>query len=396
MIWQRRVRIGLAVAGVACAAAVYLLARDRPSGPAPVSLLPTDRAVLLDGGETTSIRMTGLFEDVLSADSFKKYDDRTWYENPRMVSRDGTTVEADEGLEYNPAVGSDTPGKFELSKRVRVVTEDGLELQAELATYDGVTGLVTLPGDVKIVKGRLTATGVGGLYDRTREFFKIEDQARAVIAPAADGGQTIDASARAMTMARQEHFLRLEENARIARPAEVLAADTATIYFTEATEDLRLVDLSGRATVTPVAGAPNPSPDMRGDTISLMLHPEGQTLKQATLSGNARLTQTEPGGARVIDAAWIDLTTASDGRTLNGLRARQDVRVELSASADGPSRTIRSSTLVASGSDARGLERARFEGGVDFVERPAGQSAPRTGRSRTLVMSWDARSSFSH
>jgi hypothetical protein len=99
MIWQRRVRIGLAVAGVACAAAVYLLARDRPSGPAPVSLLPTDRAVLLDGGETTSIRMTGLFEDVLSADSFKKYDDRTWYENPRMVSRDGTTVEADEGLD---------------------------------------------------------------------------------------------------------------------------------------------------------------------------------------------------------------------------------------------------------------------------------------------------------
>jgi lipopolysaccharide export system protein LptA len=393
MIWQRRVRIGLAVAGLASAAAVLLLARARPT-PGPPMLVPTDSEAVYEGGATTSSRLEGALENVTASfDSWKEYEDgRMWYSGVHLrFHSDGFELWADEAIARKRPTDTDTPGEVDLSGHVRAKTTDGLEVETPTATYRDETGVVVMPGEVKVVKGRMTATGMNGQYDRRQDLFVIQEQAHVVLTAGEDGGEPVDATSASMTMARAEQFLRMDGGARIVRSRETLVGDAATVYFTEATEDVRLLDLRGHASVTPAAGIENPPPGMRGDTIALAFHPGGQALRQATLTGSALLTQAEPGGTRSIAAPWIDLRTGADGQTVIGLEAKDHVVVELPAVAGGAARTITSSTLAARGAEPAGLETARFEGGVEFVERTRTRegASVRTGRSQALQLALD-------
>lgn len=391
MSWQRRARAGLAVAGLAAAAAVFLIARDRPE-PAPVSLEPSDRLAVKEGGTTTSLRLSGAFEDVrISADSWKEYEDGSvFYTNARIeFPRDGVTVRAGEMLARGREAGAETPAELELNGDVEVLTGDGLELRTDSAVYQAATGLVTMPDAVELVKGRLTATGVGGVYERQQELFRILDQARLVVAPAAEDGEAADATSRTMTMAQAEQFVRLEGDARIVRPSETMTSQVATIYFTGEQEDIRQLDLRGGAAVVPAEGAENPPPEMRGEDISMSFRPEQHTLRQATLTGGASLALRDAAGVRTIEGASIDVRTGEDGRALIGLDARDDVVVRLPAADGRPARTIRAPALSATGADGQGLQAARFTGGVEFEEDAAGGDTARIGRSRVLVLQLD-------
>lgn len=397
MSWQRRARAGLAVLGLAAAVAVFVLARDRVEPP-PVSLEPTDAEVELEGGSGTELRLSGPFENVrFSFSAWKQFKDgRFWYQDLAAVFQDdGVEVRAGEALQSGGGAAGEDPAELELSGDVTVLTTDGLELRTPRATYTSTAGVVTMPEAVEIRKGRLTATGVGGFYDRPQELFRILDQARLTVAPMAedadadsDAGETINASATTMTMARREHLVRLEGQARIERPTETLTSDVATIYFHEDTEQVRLLDMHGAARVEPAPDVADAPPEMRGDTISMTFRPEVRTLQQATLAGNASLALIDAGARRTVDAAWIDLQTGPDGRTLTRLDGKQDVVVTLPAADGAPARTIRAPLLSATGADGAGLERARFDGGVEFVERGT-DGGERTGRSEALTLALD-------
>jgi lipopolysaccharide export system protein LptA len=394
MTWQRRARAALVVAGLAAAAIVFLVSRSRPE-PAPITLAPTDREAIREGGAMTSSRISYSTEDLLvTAEAWKDYDDgTTWYREVYVrFENDDVEVWAGEALSRGREPGSDVPAVLELSDDVRLRTQDGLELRTASAIYQAAPGIVTMPGEVTITKGRLTATGVGGYHDRDQELFTLREQAHAVVVPAEGGADTdvVDATSSSMTMARLEHFMRLEGQARIERPGETLSGDLATIHFTEGTEDVRLLDLRGHAAVVPREGVENPPPEMRGDTIAMTFHPEHRTLSQATLTGSASLILREAAGRRSVDAGWIDVLTDEDGRSLRQLTARDRVVVELPATGTAPARTIRAPALTATGAAGQGLQSARFEGGVEFVEHPAASgAATRTGRSRVLDLRLD-------
>jgi hypothetical protein len=129
---------------------------------------------------------------------------------------------------------------------------------------------------------------------------------------------------------------------------------------------------------------------MRGDNITITFHPDGRTVQHATLTGAASLQLSGERGRRSIRGTWIDLVTAADGRTVTRLEAKDNVVVELPASGETPAREIRAATLLAAGTAARGLETARFQTGVRFVERRAAGAAAaapeRTVTSAALVL----------
>ena len=143
--------------------------------------------------------------------------------------------------------------------------------------------------------------------------------------------------------------------------------------------------MHGHARVTPRADAANGAPDMQASEMTLEFQPDGQTLRHATLTERARVTQTTEQGTQTISAAAIDLVTAADGRTLTNLDAKGTVEVLLPASGANPDRTIHAATLVTSGEGQAGLKSAVFAGGVTFVEKLAARPARGGGRAAGAV-----------
>ena len=392
MRWQKPARVVLAVAGLGAAAAVYFYARDRPQRAPAEKPVASDRNATVESGPGTTMRFSGDEKRVrYSFDSFKSYPDKEVLTKAHAVfEADGLELWADE-VEFTKK-GDVRAEQFRGHGNVRLRTTDGLELQTDSASYDPVGGgTLLMPGKVTFSKGRVSGSGDGASYVRAQELFKFNENANVVLQPDEKGAGGLRARSRSMTLARIEHFARLEQGAVIERTAETLSGDTATIYLTEDEKQIRLVDLTGHAKVTPAPGTTG-SPDMGADTISLVLHPEGNTLQRSTLTGKAALAIAEATGTKSITAAWIDATTAPDGRTLTGLSAREQVVVELPAAQKTPARRIEAATLTSSGDPKKGLTQARFEGSaqgvpVRFTERHANsgaRGATREGTSRRL------------
>ena len=211
--------------------------------------------------------------------------------------------------------------------------------------------------------------------------------ASARIAADESGKGAADATSTTMTLERVQKSLRLDGAARIVSETETLSGDIANMFFTEDESALRFLELRGHASVVPIDPGAGGAPDMRADDITMTFHPDGRTVHHATLTGTAALQLSGSTGGRSIRGSWIDLFTAADGKTLTRLEAKDNVVVVLPATASAPAREIRAATLLATGKEPKGLETARFQTGVRFVERRTGASpSERTVTSSTLVL----------
>jgi lipopolysaccharide export system protein LptA len=405
MSWQRKARIGAALVGLGSAAALFLLTRPRPPVEPGATLAPLDSSVAVQAKGGTFVRSRGdtvLFQ-MKYAGSTQSPDGHMRFDQAQIAFEDGRfAVSADVVETRATPLTSDRPAQVDLKGHVHLVSTevgDDLTLSTDAATYDDAADLVTIPGEVTFSRGRLSGHGVGATFNRAQDLFQLLDQATVDVESGAPtdpgGGSPVAATAKSMTLARAEKFMRLEEHATIDRATEKMAADVATLYFTDDEKQIKLVDLHGGASVTPVPGATDPPPAMAGDTISLALYPDGAALQRATITGHASMVLAGAEGRRSIDASWIDALTAPDGRTLTRLEGRQGVVVHLPKTADAPARTISAASLVASGEPSRGLQSALFDGGVTFVEtvppaRGRGTAAAtRTATSKALILVLD-------
>jgi lipopolysaccharide export system protein LptA len=413
MRWQRGARYGVAGVGLAVAAAVYLASRKPAPPPADLKPIIVDQNAIEQGGRGTTYRLfDGRRRGEVEHESWAKFaDGRTLFFKARLhiVEEQVVDIWADViETAGRPAQGTET-GRVELQGHVRVVTADGLEVKTERARYEDDTGRVTIQGPFTYTQGRITGRGVDGQYERLERILTIADQAQATVAPGAPGETTTEATAKSMTLVRASRQLRLEHGAKIVRQAETLAANTAVLFFTEDEQYVRRAELRGQSSVTP-AGAPGPAspPAMRADDIDLTLHDGGQVLKRAQLFGRtapASMVTTDASGESAIKAAELDAELARDGATLVRLDAkrgssgkadspREQVVVNLPPAANTPAREVRGDSLTARGAPDKGLQTARFDGSVVFIEQTdasAGKSVSRRATSATLDLGLDGR-----
>lgn len=273
---------------------------------------------------------------------------------------------------------------------VQFTSDGGLSMRSAEATYSDRDGIVRVPGAVEFTRGSLRGSGVGATYDRNRDTLWIMENAKLdVAADPAKGQGAITGSAGAMGLARAEHFLRLERDARLSGDGRTLEGDVIVIRLTEDDERVRLMELRGNSRITGGASGPQA---MSARDIDLTYAEDGRTLQHARLVENAVLQLAPGDGAagKRISGSTIDLTLGPDGNTVTNLAAQQRVEVDLPAEGDVPAKQIRAAALSAHGAPGAGLQQATFTGGVDYREtraaRPKVAAVSRTARSDTLVL----------
>ena len=262
-------------------------------------------------------------------------------------------------------------------------------MTSDQANYDERTGVVTIPGAVQFTKGRLTGSGVGATYDQNRNVLWLLDQAKLTVKPDATGAGAAEATAKGIGMARNEHYVRLVENAHIVGEGRTLDANEIVLQLLPDDSTLQSVAMRGNSRITGSGGASGAECDVRARH-----RPDLCARRPHAADGEARRERgrrrfTADGGARKVSAATIDLTMGPDGSTITGLNANQNVALDLPAAADAPAKRITSATLNAGGPN--GLQTATFAGGVVYRElRTGGRGAPppseRTARSQRLIV----------
>jgi lipopolysaccharide export system protein LptA len=219
----------------------------------------------------------------------------------------------------------------------------------------------------------LSGTGVGMVYDEASDVLSLLAQANVHIAPDKHRKGAADIVSGRAAFARREKHVRFEDTVRIVRQGQTIDADTAVGYLSADEDHIERVELRGHSKITMANAAPGAVQELTATDMDLKYGDDGQSLEHATIDGDASIQlageSKRPG--RQIAAKTIDVALAPDGGTPTALIAREGVLLTLPPEADVPGRTIRSATLDAQGEPRHGLNRARFDGKVEFRERGA-------------------------
>ena len=271
---------------------------------------------------------------------------------------------------------------------MQVTSDSGVSITGGEATYSDADGLLQMPGPVEFSKGRMQGSGVGATYDRNREVLWILDQSRIRVAPGPKTGQSaLEATSGAAGLARAEHYVRLERNARVTAEGRTLEADDIVVRLSDDEERVSAIELRGNSRISGGTGGPQ---TMTARDIDLAYAEDGRTLQRAHLVENAVVQFAGAAQGKRIAGSVIDITMGPDGSTVTGLTATERVRVDLPPEGQGPAKTIRAAALVAEGEPGAGLRAATFTGGVDYREtraaRPKLPAITRTALSDSLVL----------
>jgi lipopolysaccharide export system protein LptA len=382
MRWQKLARVAIALFVVGFIVVVVLAVRRPQRPPAEDGGIRfSDKDVLSEirGGLVAHNWGDGYR---LSADTERVYPDgRVIYTKATLELPDrggrNVTIHTDE---LAVLVAEREVGTATLRGNVRLVTDDGLDLQAAEATYDRAEGLLRIPGAVTFTRGRMRGAGVGATYDEQRDVVWLLDQARIVVAPDAQGEGGLESTSTAAGLARGDQYALLTGGAHIVGPGRDLRADEITIRMTADNERVQALELRVNSRIT---GGTQAGDSMSARDIDLHYDEDGRALRQARLVDNAVVhLPAEGGGRRRVAGRTIDIDLAPDGTTVTALRAAEAVQLDLPREAPGgPERRILASALNASGSERAGLQAATFTGNVEYREiHKAGTRIARAAR----------------
>ena len=401
MRWQRIARLAIGVFVLVFAAIVAVKLWRPTNQPATPATTPrVDPKTVAELGQltyTSTDDKTGKVQYTINAKRSLTYPDgRQVLDDADILlpDRNGRTLKVHGGameLVMPQRGGDGKPETVIVTKGVKLTSDDGLEVTSDQANYDSRTSVVTIPGAVQFTKGRLTGSGVGATYDQNRNVLWLLDRSTLNVKPDATGAGAADATAKGIGMARNEHFVRLVENAHIVGEGRTLDANEIVLQLLPDDSTLQSVAMRGNSRITGSGGTSGTSGAnaMSGRDIDLTYAPDGKTLQQAKLVENAVVEFTAEGAPRKVSAATINLTLGPDGSTVTVLDASQKVVLDLPAAGEVPARRITSATL--NGGGPTGLQTATFAGGVVYREfRTGRRGAPppseRTARSQRLIV----------
>src|SRR3954469_15677419 len=246
--WQKRARLVIAAVGVAVVALVALTVRHRqpPAPAAPVKRLDP-RAV----SESSGVRLTQStgqkVPGVVDAERTLAYADGTMKLINAKVTKDR------DGLRYvitgkEARVGMDQ-SNVAMNGDVRLRSSDGLDAQAEQATYSRGEGIIRAPGPVRFAKGALSGTAVGMTFDEGRDVLWLLDQAVIKVAPGTKTGGGADIVSGTAGYARRDNYMRFERSVKITREPRTVAAGAATAYLAPGGGKLQSLELRGNSNI---------------------------------------------------------------------------------------------------------------------------------------------------
>lgn len=383
MKWQRRARFVIAVAAIAFGVLVALRTGRRATMTVEKPAAATDPQAVAESEGGQTFRVNREREEIrVKYERLVTYADNT----SKMFGVNVTTERSDRTFVIaanEGQVGKDE-STIELDGKVRVTVSDGLVLTAEHAVYTQNDGFTRVPGPAEFSRGRMVGSGAGLAFDQAQNILTITDGAHVEVGADAEGAGAMMVDAGTLEFRRGEHVMRFDRSMNAARGGQVLSADTAVAHLTEDEQTVQAMELRGQSRIAQPEPKPGQLDRLTGRDMDIRYAPDGRLLEHVVLNGDAVMLLAGEAqlGGRQIAASMIDISMAPDGATPKGLRAAENVRVQLPADRAGISRTIRAGELDGRGDDRRGITAATFTGGVQFNEK--GPSLERTAASAVL------------
>lgn len=386
MKWQKWARLLVATIGIAAAVVVYATMGERAK-PVPVSepnrLDP--KAVIESSGNVVQ-QVRGTRQDFL-------------IEAERQLTYEGgatkllgvkITVRNRGGRDYvvtgREAQAAENQKELQLTGGVELKASDGFTIRTDNAAFNQDTGLMTAPGGVTFGRDRLSGSGTGMSYDKNADVLSLADQSHVVLRDE-QGKTTLEFTSAKSTLDRMAHVLSLEGNVHALRDEQVIEATQGVARLTP--DDQRITDMELRGNSRVVGGGSGVD-SMSARDMNLHYAPDGKTLEHAQLVGGGAVALTGQSGSpgRQFLGETLDILLAPDG-ALTKATGRENVRLDLPASADAPARSIKARTLDADGAPGAGLTAARFAENVEYREESGKSSSARAARARALAVGLD-------
>ena len=387
MRWQGAARIGLAIGLIAFGSAVFLGVRERAEPAAaragidradPDAVIESTGAEFVQtagGQENFAVEAT---RQLTYADGRVRFVDGITLRVSGQADRDSFVIAGTE------ASVNDTQTDVAVSGDVRLTVSDGMGVRTDAAAYATDRGTITMPGPTTLTRAGLEASGRNVVYDRNRAVVDLGEAARVRLI--GDGGRAaVDIESAQATLAQADGYMHFEGDTTVLTGSLTLAADATTAQLGDGETALERLELRGAARIqsaTPTAGGLR---EMRASEMTLDFEETTRILERAVLAGAAAIEMvgSDSGRGASVDADTMDVTIAAGG-DVTALAARDGVRLELPATADGTRQQISAVMLTGSGPPDVGLNTVRFDRDVEYREARAGAPASRVIRAERL------------
>ena len=386
--WRRQIRIALAlfVVGLGLAVLFGLRERAEPARAVVVERMDPDAVIQTRGSR---IVQADSFGDNLRivADRQLTYSDG----GLRMIDGVEITVESRDDREGFTLQGTEASvdadqTEVELTGSVRFAAANGLEAMTDSAFYSQSDGVVRMPGTATFLRDDMEASANSAEYDRTSDLLRLSGDA--VVTLTTDDTATVIASHSA-AIAETNGFMTFDGGVRIEADARQMTADRAGVTMVDGTSQLEALELHGGARIVGSAPEPGELREMTASDIRLDYDETGQSIERATLDGAAHLELFGAAGRRGTQVAGRSMVVAftMDGTGVDTLSARDNVVLDIPAADDRPAQRVTADVLRATSESGNGLERAEFEGSVEYRETrrdPETESDTRIARAQRL------------
>ena len=382
MRWQKKARVSVAIFGIVFAAVVYFAIGERETvatAPRPSRLDP--RAILETIGSKVQQLRLAHQDYVVEADKQLSYEDgstKLFGVRIRVPDRDGkdffvTAREAQAGPDQK---------ELKLEGDVKLQASDGFEVTTDQASFNDEDAMVVAPGLVSFRKGQMSGSGMGMSYDKDNDILSLDEMSHVQVT-AGDGTVRMEFTSGSAILARIENILTLDGGVHALRGEQMIEASRSTATLTEMEEHITFIELRGDARV---AGG-GTFDSMSARDIDLDYSDDGTLLERVVLNGDGAIAMTGQNGSkgRQFLGDTLDLRFAPD-ESLTRAEGHGKVRVDLPGAIGSPARSVTAGSFDASGVPGKGLTQSRFAEDVEYREEAGRGGAPRTAKSRTLVI----------
>ena len=386
MKWQKWARLLAATIGITAAVVVYATMGERAK-PVPFNE-PTriDPKAIIESSGNVVQQVRGARQDFL-------------IEAERQLTYEGgstkllgvkITVRNRGGRDYvvsgREAQAGENQKDLHLTGGVELKASDGFTLKTDNAAFNQDSGLMTAPGAVTFERDRLSGSGLGMSYDKNTDVLSLTEQSHVMLRDE-QGKTTLEFTSGKSTLDRMAHTLALDGNVHALRDEQVIEAAQGLARLTADDQRITDIELRGDSRVT---GGGSGVDAMSARDMNLHYAADGRTLEHAQLIGGGAVALTGQNGSpgRQFIGETLDMLLAPDG-SLTKATGRENVRLDLPASADAPARSIKARTLDADGVAGKGLTTARFAENVEYREESGKSSSARTARARALTATLD-------